>query len=142
MRLIEEIARELLVDTQSKRFRAGFERRIAGILASYLSERPGELEQSLRVLLALERELAGDPSAVEAARAWSSFVDRLVGIFGRAARQAGSSELSHRRTALETVDSGARIEKITPKESDVAAGPFARFLLQPKATKRRAGSRR
>jgi hypothetical protein len=131
---LETIAHELLTDSGQYRFRPGFEKRIAKAMSTHLSERPGDLEPLLRLIVAVEQELAATPIA---AAEWRAFVDQLVARFARANLRVARQQLEHRDAAKSVVDSRERVIKPTPKDSDVAAGPLARFLLQPQTKKRR-----
>lgn len=128
--LVELVARELIGDQSHRTFRSGFEQRIARCLSEQLTSRPGSLEESLRLFIAIEQELAADRSCTEAAGEWTAFLDTLVQIYGRAHHCAGRSATRHQRSSLEAVDTKARVDPVKPKPTDVPAGPFARFVLQ------------
>lgn len=142
--LTDDVGHELIVAQHHRSLRPGFERRIALRMAERLAASPDALDDELRLVLAIEGSLAEDATCAEAHRAWAGFVELLLAKWGRARHRAGRAASVHQDRALGTIDQGLRLVPVTAKATDVPAGPFARFTLQPKAapSKKRIGGRR
>lgn len=132
--LTDDVGRELSGPPQRRSLRPGFERRVAAGMSARLAAAPGALEAELRMVLAIETELAQDSTCSEAHRDWAAFVELLLAKWGRAHQRAGQAASVHQDRALGTVDQGLRRVLVTPKPTDVPANPFARFALQARAT--------
>lgn len=137
----DDIANELAGELHHRRFRPGFERRLAARLAERLTSMPARLDGDLRVALAVEAELAGDATCAEAHRQWSRFIELLTAKWGRARVRAARTASAHQERARGVVDSGLRAEPVRPKSTDVPAGPFARFVLRARAADDVGGAR-
>lgn len=113
-------------------------------MAERLTANPSAIDDELRLVLAIEDGLARDATCADAATPWSGFVEQLLARWGRARHRAGRAASVHQDRALGTIDPHLRVVPVTPRSTDVPAGPFARFTLQPQTTsaKKRLGGRR